>query len=122
VTNNAGISREKMANKMRNGVFNYKNAHVSKLYPACTLAAQYVRQFIPDCKKVRYIGMESMGEELRSNGLETIGGSKGDPKYDEEDTWFSYEDVANYPYDPEIKAVITGIDLKVNYSKIVLAS
>ena len=66
--------------------------------------------------------MEAMGEELRSNGLETIGGSKGNPEYDKEDCWFKYDDVANYPYDPEVKAVITGIDLKCNYSKIALAS
>jgi hypothetical protein len=36
---------------------------------------------MPECKKVRYIGMDSMGEELRSNGLETIGGTSGDKEY-----------------------------------------
>ena len=58
-----------MAQKMANGVFQYKNAKIDNLYPACTIAAQYVVQNMPECKKVRYIGMEPMGEELRSNGM-----------------------------------------------------
>ena len=33
---------------------------------------------MPNCKKVWYIGMDSMGEELRSYGFETIGGTSGD--------------------------------------------
>jgi hypothetical protein len=37
---------------------------------------------MPECKKVRFIGMDSMGDELRSWGIQTIGGSSGDQQYD----------------------------------------
>ena len=109
-----------MAQKMANGVFQYKNAKIDNLYPACTIAAQYVVQNMPECKKVRYIGMEPMGEELRSNGLETIGGTNGDSEFN--DSYFHYEQIKDYPFDREVGAVITGIDFRISYSKIALAS
>lgn len=62
--------------------------------------------------------MEPMGEELRSNGLETIGGTD-DPEFKD---GFRYEDLRNYEWDPEVSAVITGIDFNVSYAKICLAS
>ena len=89
VTNNSSISREAMMAKMENKVFGYQNAHVDKLYPSCTIAAQYVKQNMPDCKKVRYIGMEPMGEELRSNGLITTGGTDEEAYY--KGDYFTYE-------------------------------
>ena len=58
-----------MVDKMQNAVFSYKNASVEKMYPSSGVAAQYVKQKMPECKKVFYIGMEPMGDELRSNGL-----------------------------------------------------
>ena len=62
--------------------------------------------------------MEPMGEELRSNGLETIGGSD-DPEFKD---GFCYEDLKDYKWDPDVGAVICGIDFKVSYAKIALAS
>ena len=64
--------------------------------------------------------MEPMGDELRSNGLEVIGGTNGDPEYDDEH--FSYEKIPDFKWDEDVGAVITGIDFKFNYSKIALAS
>ena len=78
VTNNASLSRASMARKMESDTFQYKNVKMNNLYPASTIAAQYVRQKLPECKKVRYVGMDELGEELRSNGLETCGGTNGD--------------------------------------------
>ena len=66
--------------------------------------------------------MEPMGEEIRSNGLETIGGTLGDPQYDGPGNHFKYEDIGNYTMDPDVGAVICGIDFAVNYSKIAIAS
>jgi hypothetical protein len=34
----------------------------------------------------------------------------------------TYEDIENYQFDPEVGAVITGIDYAVSYTKISLAS
>jgi 4-nitrophenyl phosphatase len=89
------------------------------LYPASAIAAQYVKQNLPDCKKVRYIGMEPLGEEIRSHGLETIGGTN---EAEFKDTHMKYSDIENYQLDPEVGAVITGIDFAVTYSKIAIAS
>ena len=61
-----------------------------------------MKQNLPECKKVRYIGMEPMGEEIRSNGLETIGGTN-DPEFKD---GFKYEDLGGYNWEPEVGAVI----------------
>jgi len=107
---------------MQNEIFEYKKAKLEHMYPASAIAAQWVKQNLPDCKKVRYIGMEPMGEEIRSNGLETIGGTLGDPEYDKPGEHFKYENIAEYKIDPDVGAVICGIDFAVNYSKIAIAS
>ena len=39
VTNGSQNSRDSMAEKMKGKVFKYKNAEISKLYPASTIAA-----------------------------------------------------------------------------------
>ena len=93
MTNNAAISRETMAKKMQSSVFDYKNVKIDHLYPSSAVAAQYVKQHLPECKKVRYIGMEAMGEEIRSHGLETIGGTN-DPEF--KDSHMRYEDIKDY--------------------------
>ena len=81
-----------MMAKMQTDVFQYKNAKIDHLYPAATLSAQYVKQNLPDCKKVRYIGMEPMGEEIRSHGIETVGGTNGDQEFLGENH-IRYEDI-----------------------------
>jgi len=111
-----------MAEKMKGKLFEYKNAEISRLYPASTIAAQYVRQKFPEIKKVRYIGMEPMGEELRSNGLETIGGTNGEPTSEEGGNCFKYETIKDYKFDEDVGAVVCGIDFNISYTKIALAS
>jgi ribonucleotide monophosphatase NagD (HAD superfamily) len=76
---------------------------------------------MPDCKKVRYIGNEACGDEIRSNGIETIGGTNGDQEF-ADGNHLNYEDIKDYKFDEEVGAVITGIDFNVTYSKIALAS
>lgn len=122
VTNNASKSRKSMVKKMQKPVFSYKNAKEDHMYPSCTVAAQYVLQKLPGCKKVRYIGMEEMGEEIRANGLETIGGTDGDQDFTNPMKPMKYEDIKGYKFDPEVGAVICGLDFKVSYAKIFLAS
>ena len=64
-----------------------------------------------------------MGEELRSNGLMTSGGETDDylSKWTK-DSSFWYEDIGKFEFDPEVGAVVVGLDFKVNYSKIAIAS
>ena len=63
------------------------------MYSGSTLAAQYIKQKMPEVKKVRYIGREPMGDELRSCGLEVIGGPKVEELFSD---GFSYEKVPKY--------------------------
>ena len=65
--------------------------------------------------------MEPMGEEIRSHGIETVGGTNGDQEFSGE-KYLRYEDIKDIQFDEEVGAVITGIDFNVSYSKIVLAS
>ena len=64
--------------------------------------------------------MKPMGEELRSHGLEVTGGTDEEKQY--EGDYFTYEQIQKYPFDDDVGAVITGIDFKVDYSKLALAS
>jgi hypothetical protein len=102
-------SREELGKKMQSQYFQYKNVKINHLYPSCALATHYIKLNMPDCKKVRYIGMDSMGDELRSHGIETIGGTSGDKEYKNEP--FKFHDLKNYKFDNDVKAVVCGIDL-----------
>ena len=46
---------------------------------------------MPDCKKVRYIGMPAMGEELESHGLSVEGGTNGNPEHDKPEDFITLE-------------------------------
>lgn len=91
---------------MHSNSFKYKNAKIEQMFPSATIAAQFVKQKMPECKKVYYIGMEPMGDELRSSGLEVIGGTKGDPEHEKSDDYFRYDEIKDYFFDPEVGAVI----------------
>ena len=69
-------------------------------------------------KKVYYTGTERLGEEIRSHGLETVGGADWAQFRD----GFRYEDLKDYAYDEEVGAVISGLDHTVSYAKLSLAS
>lgn len=46
----------------------------------------------------------------------------GDPEYADPKNHIVYSDIAKYKFDPEIGAVICGIDFAFSYSKLMLAS
>ena len=68
VTNSSKITREEMAAKLTNGEFGYKNLKMDHLYPSASLASLYLKQNMPDCKKVWVIGSDSLKEELQLSG------------------------------------------------------
>lgn len=74
VTNNAGISRLSMKQKMESEPFFYKNAKVDHLYPSTAIAAQYVKQKMPEVTMVRVMGMDSITEEMNAVGIKACGG------------------------------------------------
>ena len=65
--------------------------------------------------------MEEMGEEIRSNGLQTIGGTL-DQEWSDPKSPMKYEDIKGYKFDEDVGAVICGIDFAISYAKIFLAS
>lgn len=82
VTNNASISRATMKKKMETQFFNY-TPNIDHLYPSSTLAAQYVKQKLPEVKKVRVLGMDSLCEELELAGIQHCGGQEPDKAFDD---------------------------------------
>ena len=68
VTNSSKISRAEMGAKLTNGEFGYKNLKMDHLYPSASLASLYLKQNMPDCKKVWVIGSDSLKEELQLSG------------------------------------------------------
>ena len=72
VTNASTISRKDLAAKLQNDVFRYSNVKLNHLYPSSTLAALYVLQNIPGCKKINCIGTQGMRDEMREHGFELL--------------------------------------------------
>ena len=85
------MSRKKLAQKMISEGFGYHTVKVENLYTASTLAGLYVKLNMPDCKKVRYLGMPAMGEELESHGLKIEGGMHGNPEFDKPEDFITLE-------------------------------
>lgn len=60
----------------------------------------------------------ALGEEIRSNGLETIGGTD-DPTFKD---GFTYELLKDFKPDEDVGAVVSGLDFNMSYGKLTLAS
>ena len=119
VTNSSVISRKSLCSKLISDNFGYQNAKLSHLYPASTLSALYIKQFLPSCKKVWCIGMPPLIEEFNSHSLECIGGTNDLPQFDSK--VINYDELDAYPLDPEVGAVVQGLDQAINYSKMAIA-
>ena len=61
--------------------------------------------------------MQSICEELGKVGIETVGGEN-----ELIDDSMTFEDFLTQDFDPEVQAVIVGLDTKFNYLKLALAS
>ena len=79
VTNLSRISRLGMARKMVSDAFGYESAKKDTLYPVSTLAAMYVKENMPECKKVLILGDKDLADEFVAKGIEYIGGDREDP-------------------------------------------
>jgi 4-nitrophenyl phosphatase len=114
VTNSSLISRNDLAAKISNDEFRYKNVKLDHLYPSATLAALYVKQNIPDCIKVNCIGSKGMKDEMRQHGFHLI--------QDFPTPEITTEQIDSYQVDPEVKAVVQGMDVQITYAKLAIAS
>jgi phosphoglycolate/pyridoxal phosphate phosphatase family enzyme len=107
VTNNAAATRVELQDKLRSkGI----EADVSEIFGAAYLTACYLRQRAERGEfsgKVYVAGAEGLAEELRGAGLTVIGGAEGTSKLGQ----YSAAEMAAVAIDPEIKAVVVGMDV-----------
>ncbi|KAL0061305.1 hypothetical protein AAF712_011882 [Marasmius tenuissimus] len=111
VTNNATKSRKSYKGKFDQlGV----EAKVEEIYGSAYATAVYLSSVLqlPKNKKVYVIGQSGLEEELREEGITYIGGT--DPA-DCTITPFSLE---NFTLDPDVAAVVCGLDTAINYTKL----
>jgi 4-nitrophenyl phosphatase len=65
-------------------------------------------------KKAYIVGETGIGQELSLVGIEWFGSDHDSGEH-------TYEDVINTPLNPEVGAVIVGLDRKLNYKKLAMA-
>lgn len=111
VTNNATKSRKKYKTKFDQlGI----EAHVDEIYGSAYAAAVYLSSIIkiPKNKKVYVIGQNGLEEELRGEGIQYIGGT------DPADNTLEPFNLSNFTIDPDVAAVVCGLDTQINYTKL----
>jgi len=111
VTNNATKSRRSYRTKFDQlGV----EAHVDEIYGSAYATAVYLSTVmnLPKDKKVYVIGMTGLEEELRDEGVTYIGGT------DPTDNTLEPFSLAHFTLDPDVSAVVCGLDTAVNYTKL----
>ncbi|KAJ7104162.1 HAD-like domain-containing protein [Mycena belliarum] len=111
VTNNATKSRKSYKGKFDQlGV----EAHVDEIYGSAYAAAVYISSVmkLPKHKKVYVIGMKGMEEELHEEGVAFLGGM------DPADCTLEPFSLADFTLDPDVGAVLCGLDTNINYTKL----
>ncbi|TFK68159.1 p-nitrophenyl phosphatase [Pluteus cervinus] len=110
VTNNASKSRRSYRTKFDQlGV----EAHVDEIYGSAYAAAVYLSSVInlPKTKRVYVIGTSGLEEELQNEGFFVLGGS------DPADCTLEPFSLENFSLDPDVGAVVCGLDQMITYTK-----
>ncbi|KLO09972.1 2-phosphoglycolate phosphatase [Schizopora paradoxa] len=111
VTNNATQSRNTYKKKFdKLGL----EAHVDEIFGSAFASAIYLSSVIkfPKEKKVFVIGMPGLEEELRAEGIKHVGGS------DPADNTLEPFTPSSFSPDPDVGAVLCGLDTSINYTKL----
>jgi len=111
VTNNATKSRRTYKAKFNElGV----DVNVDEIYGSAYSAAVYLSSVIKLAKdkKVYVIGMKGLEEELREEGFNCLGGT------DPADNALEPFDLSQFTLDPDVGAVVCGLDMGINYIKL----
>ncbi|TDL27920.1 2-phosphoglycolate phosphatase [Rickenella mellea] len=111
VTNNASKSRrtyKKTFDKL------HVEAQVDEIFGSAYAAAVYLSSVIklPRHKKVYVIGMAGLEEELRDEGINFLGGT------DPSDNTVAPFSLSSFTLDPDVAAVLCGLDTSINYTKL----
>ncbi|KAI0342378.1 2-phosphoglycolate phosphatase [Trametopsis cervina] len=111
VTNNATQSR-----RMYKGKFDKLGveAHVDEIFGSAYASAVYISSVLklPKDKKVFVVGMSGIEEELNEEGIRHLGGT------DPTDNTLEPFHLENWTPDPEVGAVLCGLDTSINYTKL----
>ncbi|RUS17126.1 HAD-like domain-containing protein [Endogone sp. FLAS-F59071] len=109
VTNNSSVSRANYCKKFTKlGI----EAHVDDIFSSAYAAAVYLKNVVafPPEKKVYIIGQAGIQEELAAEGIRHSGAGDDNENMQE-------MDFSSIKPDPEVGAVLCGIDFHINYKK-----
>jgi len=87
---------------------------VDEIYGSAYTAAVYLSSIIkiPKDKKVYVIGQSGLEEELREEGIQYMGGT------DPADNTLEPFNLSDFSIDPDVAAVVCGLDMQINYTKL----
>lgn len=118
LTNSSGRTRDDYVDKIRK--FGFKTCTKEMIYGSAYTTARYVNEKYPEVKKVRVVGMESIKKEMSDVGIKSCG-AEDDEGYSKGKS-MSLDEFETYKLDPEVKAVVVGLDTSYTYSKLCIAS
>ncbi|THH00252.1 hypothetical protein EW026_g2240 [Hermanssonia centrifuga] len=89
-------------------------AHVDEIFGSAFASAVYISSVVklPKDKKVYVVGMSGIEEELREEGIAFLGGT------DPADNTLEPFSLGDWTPDPDVGAVLCGLDTSVNYTKL----
>ena len=73
ISNASGKDRDEYVNKCKRLGFVHERLTIQNVYGSAYIAALYVKNTFPDCKKCYIIGMNSIRNELKSFGITALG-------------------------------------------------
>ncbi|KAF8622387.1 hypothetical protein AX15_007041 [Amanita polypyramis BW_CC] len=87
--------------------------HTDEIYGSAYAAAVYLSSVykLPKSKKAYVVGMQGLEEELSEEGISFIGGT------DPADNTLGPFSLAGFTPDPDVGAVVCGLDTNINYTK-----
>ncbi|KAF8876063.1 HAD-like domain-containing protein [Infundibulicybe gibba] len=121
VTNNARDSRQQLLAKFRKiGVKAHMASqgshgdHQDEIFSSAYATAVYLSSVVqfPQSKKVYVIGMSGLEEELKAEGIACAGGTSP------EDCTLDPFSLSDFTLDPDIAAVVCGLDTTITYTKL----
>ena len=105
---------------MRN--MGYENPNEDHIYGTSRLAAKYVKDKYPGVKKVLVIGMKSLRDVLEAQGLEVVGAEQDIVIPGGDGNGMNCDVYDEYELDPDIGAVVLGLDSNFTVLKLQLAT
>lgn len=122
LTTNASFrSREELLEKKLKQVHGYDKIPFNRIYTASYVTAENLKKVVAEANvenpAIYVVGMAGMRKELTDAGLRIINHDDAD----DTDTMTESE-LATYQCDPSVVAVAAGVDFKLTYRKICIAS